>query len=62
MAQVKVNFDVDNELKAKFETAIKVQGFSTMAEAFRDYMRKTISVSHDPNNPPVISRSVPNQA
>jgi antitoxin component of RelBE/YafQ-DinJ toxin-antitoxin module len=43
MPQVQINFDVDERVKQSFEVAVKSYGFSTMAEAFRDFMRRTVS-------------------
>jgi len=42
MAQTQINFDVEDDLKARFEESLKASGYMTMAEAFRDFMRKVI--------------------
>lgn len=43
MSYSQINFACDETLKNDFEKSIKLSGYSTMAEAFRDFMRKTVS-------------------
>lgn len=45
MAQTQVNFDVDENLKTRFEASIKNLGYSTMAESFREFMRGMANMS-----------------
>lgn len=41
--QTQVNFDCQRELKEKFDAAAKRAGYTTMAEAYRSFMRETVA-------------------
>jgi hypothetical protein len=62
MAQVKINFDCDENLKEQFEITVKSNGFSHMAEAFRDFMRRTVLAFRGVNPPSMNAGILPNSS
>jgi hypothetical protein len=46
--QTQVNFDCQPELKEKFDEAAKRAGFTTMAEAYRSFMREIVAKYPEP--------------
>jgi hypothetical protein len=49
MAVTKINFECEESLRDAFLAAINVAGFTTMSEAFREYMRNVVNINSLPS-------------